>query len=157
MKYHKQGWHVPIRATPAHLPSRRCTKEIILTIFEHWKSMGTPEEFLRKLPDAPRDDQAQTLKLGVLRVSIFGVKDLSKSNIKMNQVTKHAKREFSTNSEVCQKTGSQVHMAHQRLLELRAVVKDPHQGMPKLTVPRSFLRWTSVKLSVFNWVDFKLC
>jgi len=58
-------------------------EEIILTIFEHWKSMGTPEEFLRKLPDAPRDDQ--------------------------------------------------VHMAHQRLLELRAVVKDPHQGMPKLT------------------------
>lgn len=25
--------------------------------------MGTPEEFLRKLPDAPRDDQAETLKL----------------------------------------------------------------------------------------------
>lgn len=24
--------------------------------------MGTPEEFLRKLPDAPRDDQAQLLK-----------------------------------------------------------------------------------------------
>lgn len=56
--------------------------------------MGTPEEFLRKLPDAPRDDQAQnTQKLRVLKgFPIFGVKItgsfFKSNNIKMKQVTK---------------------------------------------------------------------
>lgn len=47
---------------------------------------------------------------------------------------------FQPTSAGLPKRPSQVHMAHQRLLELRAVVKDPHQGnqgMPKLTVPRT--------------------
>ena len=80
-----------VACAPAHLRSRGCAKEIILTIFEHWKSMGTPEEFLRKLPDAPRDDQAQnTQKLRVLKGSpFFGVKItgsfFKSNNIKMNQ------------------------------------------------------------------------
>ena len=79
-----------------YVPRRHTSgaKEIILTIFEHWKSMGTPEEFLRKLPDAPRDDQAQnTQKLRVLKgFPIFGVKItgsfFKSNNIKMKQVTK---------------------------------------------------------------------
>ena len=58
----------------------------------------------------------------------------------MNQVTKHEKTmNFQPTPKGFPKRPSQVHMAHQRLLELRAVVKDPqgNQGMPKLTVPRT--------------------
>ena len=77
-------------ATPAPPPAHlRCAKEIILTIFEHWKSMGTPEEFLRKLPDAPRDDQAQnTQTLCVLKGVEFLVWKLKDLFLKSNKTLK---------------------------------------------------------------------
>ena len=35
-------------------------EDVILTIFEHWKVVGTPEQFLNKLPDPPQAEQASS-------------------------------------------------------------------------------------------------
>ncbi|CAE7249998.1 Dhx29 [Symbiodinium necroappetens] len=44
-------------------------EDVILTIFEHWKVLGTPEQFLNKLPDPPETEQvrAATRRLLELR------------------------------------------------------------------------------------------